>query len=103
MDQLIQHFTNIKQGLGSGPFGDATNSLQNLALHQHCFGTDYSCLQAVLDYLCLFALNDFPDKLFPEFSSVWLTLLHKEWPLITREDPKYCPISIGTGLRCCIA
>ena len=101
-ERLQLHFSNIRQGRGAGPYGDVTDIFRNLALYQPAFGTDTPHLLTVWHYLCIFATNTYPDDIFEEFSAVWQTLLHKEWPQQDAQNPKLRPIGAGSGLRRCI-
>eukprot|EP00957_Ditylum_brightwellii_P209978 15364439-Ditylum_brightwellii.AAC.6 len=102
-DKLIQLFTAITPGKGGGPFGDTTNIFRNLTIHTLSFGKSTPYLRTVWSFMLIFAANTYLNKLFEEFSSVWLILLFKKWPITEEADIRYHPIEAGTGLQRCIS
>eukprot|EP00957_Ditylum_brightwellii_P115758 8830550-Ditylum_brightwellii.AAC.1 len=96
---LLKIFKQPSTGKAAGPFADIIDTLQDVASEWHNLIHTKSNVQITWQYLRLFARNTIPSTIQQAFSSVWLTLLHKEWPLVPNKPPKFRPIGPGSGSR----
>eukprot|EP00957_Ditylum_brightwellii_P145959 11115172-Ditylum_brightwellii.AAC.1 len=87
----------MKTGKAAGPFANITDALYGVAIEQCSFTPIPTNVQFAWQYLWLFAHNITPCTIQQAYSSEWLTLLHKAWPINPSKPPKCWPIGPGVG------
>eukprot|EP00957_Ditylum_brightwellii_P110420 8421017-Ditylum_brightwellii.AAC.2 len=96
-------FKRMKTGKASGPFANITNTIRDVAIDRRNLLHYTTSPQLAWQYLHLFACNIVPAEIQRVFASVWLALLHKEWPTSPNKPPKFRPIGPGSGCHCLVA
>eukprot|EP00957_Ditylum_brightwellii_P070523 5358986-Ditylum_brightwellii.AAC.1 len=91
-DVLLCILKQLKTKKVAGPFANITDTLWDVTTAKQHFFNSKTNAQLAWGYLCLFACNLLPMEIQQAFSSVWLTLLHKEWPVNPNTPPKFQPI-----------
>eukprot|EP00957_Ditylum_brightwellii_P054226 4106572-Ditylum_brightwellii.AAC.2 len=94
---MKKYARKIGTGKGACCFTGITDVIRDAAM----MSTEH--LHTAWHYLLLFGHNVVPKVIQDLYGSLWLTLLHKIWPVPKDKKPDNRPLGSGTPPRCVLA